>query len=382
MRRHEDLPRMIPSQAPGNLPHPWSSRFRQFCGQCLEATQWDPFRLSVQTILAVLISYSLAQWLRLPEPSWAVFSALYVIQGSIGGTLTAAKDRVLGAVLGALIALFCVYLIGLGGWRTILSLLAGIGTMSFIAGVMPRFSYGLVPVAILIVAPDMELIEDALLKIAAIALGATAGAAASVLILPRHARRSAEQHLAQALAGCSALLSTCMEKSLNQDSADLQKEHERIARELTAAGAMVQQTLRRPGQGEYIPLMPLLKHTERMWYTLAMADRLSACPLPKDASDRLVEPVQNATREVEQFLCEVGQALVGRKLLTPSTGIRSPACDVASAVESMRLEGLLDRLRREEAEQVFGLSLTWQQLRRNMDDILKTARGTSEERTA
>lgn len=376
---------MIPPPAPGN-PYPAKSSFRRFCTHCLNAARWDPIRLAIQTILAVLISYNIAQGLRLPEPSWAVFSALYVIQGSIGGTLTAARDRVLGAVLGSIIALACIYLIGLGSWGTILSLLVGIGTMSLIAGFKPRFSYGLVPVAILIVAPGMELIEDALLKVAAIALGATAGAAASALILPRQARRSAEQHLAQALGGCGALLSACMTRILTQDTAqdtaDLQAAHERIARELAAAQAMIQQTRLRRRQAHHVSLRALLKQTERLWYTLAMADRLSARPLPDRAKDRLIEPVRNATQTMKCLLCETGEALVGGTLPAHTISGQSPACEVITAIENMRLEGLLQSMPREEVEPIFGLSLAWQQLTRNMDDILEIRGGHVRENAA
>ncbi|MCG7360334.1 FUSC family protein [Roseomonas sp. ACRSG] len=364
---------MMLFKAPGGPPRHASSRFRRLCAHCLNATRWDPFRLTLQTILAVLISYNAARWLRLPDPSWAVFSALYVIQGSVGGTLTAAKDRVLGAMLGSLIALACIYLIGLGGWQTILSLLVGIGSMSLLAGLKPRFSYGLVPVAILIVAPGMELIEDALLKIAAIALGATAGAAASVLILPRQAHRSAEQHLAQALAGCSELLSTSMAKILAQDAADLQVAHERIARELAAADAMIQQTRLSRRRARRMSLIALLKQTERLWYTLAMADRLSAQPLSEEAKGRLAEPVRNATRAVDRFLCELGKALAGGEAPSRAANVQGPVNEVATVIEDMRLEGLLHSLPREEAEQVLGLSLAWRQLTRNIDDILQAA---------
>jgi uncharacterized membrane protein YccC len=372
---------MTPPRASGTRPHSRSSWFRSFCAFCLDVTRRDPFRSAAQTILAVLISYNAAQWLRLSEPSWAVFSALYVIQGSVGGTLTAARDRVLGAVLGSLVALGCIHLIGLGGWRTILCLLAGIGIMSLITGVRPRYSYGLVPVAILIIAPGVELLENAVHKIGAIALGATAGAAASVLILPRQAHRSAEQHLAKALEGCGELLSACMAGVLAQDAPDLRTAHDRIARELAAAGTMIEQTRLRRKRRRHVPLTPLLKQIERLWYSLAMADRLSARCLPEPLRDHLGEPVRNATRDAERFLGEIGQALADGTLPARVGGIRSPASGVAAAVEQMRSGGLFQPLPQEDVEQVFGLSLAWQQLSRNMNGLLEVA-GDSRDGTA
>ncbi|MBP0447294.1 FUSC family protein [Roseomonas sp. SSH11] len=361
---------MTPPDAHRTRPSPGSSALRRFLLRCLAAMRRDPARLTIQSVLAVLISYLAAQWLRLPEPSWAVFSALYVIQGSIGGTITAARDRVLGAVTGSLIALACIYLIGLGGWRTVLSLVAGVGSMSLIASLRPSYSYGLVTVAILIVAPGMELIENAILQVAAISLGATAGAAASVSVLPRQAHRGAEYHLAQALAGCSALLSACMARMLAQDAADIQAAHERIDRELAEADRMVRQTRLRRKEAHRVSLPRLKAQVERLWYTLAIADRLSTRPLPDAASARLAGPVRDATRQLEGLLCDISDALAGGKLPVLATDFRSPADQVARAVEELRVEGLLHAMPREEAEQVFGLSLTWQQLTQNLGDIL------------
>lgn len=361
-----------PSASSGQRRLRWP-RILGSCARGLGLIRGDPARLAVQTVLAVLVTYAAALWLHLPEPSWAVFSALFVIQGSIGGTLTAAMDRVQGAVLGALLALLCVSVIGTGAWRTILSLVTGVGIMSLIAGVRPQLNYGLVPVAVLTVAPGTELVEDGLLKIAAIGLGAAAGALASVLVLPRQAHRAAEQHLVQALAGCGALLSACMDKLLSQDERDLHPLHARIARELALAGSMSRQTRLRRKQEQYVLLSSLLNQVERLWYTLAMADRLSARPLPDAVREAMAAPVRQAAGEAERFLYEAGQALTCGKPPPAASRFDALAQEVGRLVERLRAEGQLSQAKREEAEQILGLSLAWQQLSRNVEDLLALA---------
>lgn len=330
----------------------------------------DAPRLAVQTILAVLISYGAALLLRLPDPSWAVFSALYVIQGSLDGTLVAARDRVLGAVLGAGLALACIFLIGVGGWHTLLSLAVGIGIMSLIAGAASRFSYGLVPVAILIVAPGIEVIEDALLKIAAILLGSSAGAAASLLVLPRRAQHAAERHLAEALESCGALLSACTARLLAEEEVELQPAHEELTRALSDASAMARQAcFQAGGEGRDSPAA-LLSRIERLWYSLALMDRLSSRPLPEPLRGTLAPPVRHATEEARQWLHQVSGAVTGAGPRPSPRGLHEAVERLSGEIEALQAENSLKDMSRGEVEVVFGLSLAWQQVGHNLRDLL------------
>ncbi|HWX47271.1 MAG TPA: FUSC family protein [Roseomonas sp.] len=334
--------------------------------------RWQALRFAIQTVAAVLASYGAARLLRLPDASWAVFSALFVIQSSIGGTLTAAADRVLGAVIGALLALACIFAIGTGEWWTILSLAVGVGAMGLIAGARPQFSYGLVPVAILILAPGPAVVEGALLKIAAIALGSAAGALASMLVLPRQAHLVAEQHLGRAVAECGALLAACMTKMLGGDAPDLQAVHGRISDALAQAGQMSRQSHRRSHRR--YPAC-LLQQVERLWYTLAILDRLSGEPLPERARSLLAGPVRSATREAECFLRETGKALAQRQPTPPPERFHARIRAIIAAMDRLHVEGGMTR---PEAERSFGLSFAWEQVSHGVDELLARMKGQPE----
>jgi uncharacterized membrane protein YgaE (UPF0421/DUF939 family) len=47
------------------------------------------------------LSFALAQVLALPQGYWAVFTAVLVVQGSVGGSWKASVDRLVGTLLGA-----------------------------------------------------------------------------------------------------------------------------------------------------------------------------------------------------------------------------------------------------------------------------------------
>ena len=46
----------------------------------------------------------------LEDPSWAVFSALFVVQANVGGTIGSALWRIAGALIGAVIAVLLMWI--------------------------------------------------------------------------------------------------------------------------------------------------------------------------------------------------------------------------------------------------------------------------------
>src|SRR3954464_6192981 len=58
-------------------------------------------RHGLRTASAGLLSFALASVLQLPQSYWAVFTAVLVVQGSVGGSWKASIDRLLGTLLGA-----------------------------------------------------------------------------------------------------------------------------------------------------------------------------------------------------------------------------------------------------------------------------------------
>jgi uncharacterized membrane protein YccC len=63
----------------------------------------DSLRQTVRVIVATAAAFATYKTLGLHEGYWAVFTVLIVMQASIGGTLGAATDRLLGTLLGAVL---------------------------------------------------------------------------------------------------------------------------------------------------------------------------------------------------------------------------------------------------------------------------------------
>jgi uncharacterized membrane protein YccC len=55
-------------------------------------------RLALRTTLAGLITFALAELLNLPQGYWAVLTSVIIMQGSVGGSLKAGIDRLIGSL--------------------------------------------------------------------------------------------------------------------------------------------------------------------------------------------------------------------------------------------------------------------------------------------
>jgi uncharacterized membrane protein YccC len=66
------------------------------------ATRAPELRLAVRVTAAAILAFALAKLLGFAHGYWAVITAIIVMQTSVGGSLKAAIDRLLGTMAGAL----------------------------------------------------------------------------------------------------------------------------------------------------------------------------------------------------------------------------------------------------------------------------------------
>lgn len=332
----------------------------------------EPLRFSIQAAVAALAAYGLTLLAGVDNVSWAVFAALFVVHVSVGGTLEAAVGRLVGGFIGLLLGLACLFTIGSGEWRTPLSLAVAVGTMSFIAGCRPGLSYGLVTTAILILAPGFEIVEGALLKGAAIAIGTVAGSAAATLILPLPARRGSARHLAEALRGYGELLEAIQETFVRDGRTDLVPLHNDIANELAQARSMAGQSLASwlSGRSEDKEgsLLSLVNKVERIWYTLAILDRLSGRGFPAQA-EPLLKPSEEATRAYRDYFQKLADSLDDSGKRPPMTALRQSRDSLLGALDHLRRENRTSDLPRDDVERIFVLGFAWQQLSSSVESL-------------
>jgi uncharacterized membrane protein YgaE (UPF0421/DUF939 family) len=75
------------------------------------------FELAIATAIAGIVCLYLARLLRLPQGYWAAISAFIVLQSNVAATLSAARNRLVGTAIGAVIGAIFVRYVGTNpGW--------------------------------------------------------------------------------------------------------------------------------------------------------------------------------------------------------------------------------------------------------------------------
>ncbi|MBO9709426.1 MAG: FUSC family protein [Caulobacter sp.] len=178
------------------MPETTPGEWRRFAGIDLSrkalaraAARKSEWRHAIRVSCAVVAAYALATLLRLPQGYWAVFTAVIIVQSSLGATITASIERLMGTVVGAVVGAGAAMLHArwpeMGG--PILAVTAAL--LAFLAAVRPAFKVAPVTAVIMLIGTTtrMDPLVAAFLRVAEITVGSVVGIAATLLIFPARA---------------------------------------------------------------------------------------------------------------------------------------------------------------------------------------------------
>jgi uncharacterized membrane protein YccC len=332
--------------------------------------------LSIRVTIAALIALALAQLSQLPLPLWAVLTAVIVTQMSVGRSLKATFDYLVGTLGGAVYGGAIGVLIPHASEVALLAVLAlAVAPLALLAAINPRFSVAPITAIIVLLIPTMtnsSPIASALDRVLEVALGGVTGLVVSFVLLPanahplvaRAAARTLDQ-MARALRDLIAGLKDGLDTDalhriqdgigqalVQMNVVGTEAEHERSAR--LSAG---------PDTG------PLLRTLLRLRHDLVMIGRAASSPLPEGVRTRLEAPLEQAGAALADYLHASGAALqVGRP--PPSLNAVETALDVyAVAIAALRRDGLTLGLPGDKAERFFAVGFALEQMRNDFNDL-------------
>ncbi|HEV7371906.1 FUSC family protein [Arenibaculum sp.] len=337
----------------------------------LASAYGEPARQAVQAAVAALATFALMKLAALPELSWAVISALFVIQPSVGGTVNSVVGRLLGTVLGTLVGLACVRFIGTQGWMAALSLAVAAVVVEFVASWRPGLRYGHVPAGILIVSSSDMLIDAALDRALAIGIGGVIAGATALLIFPEAAHRRADRALGAALRGCGALLRAAMPGLLATGRDPLGPIHGEVRGHLEQARAMLAQSRRgRAGPRRDGPEYRAVLHAvERLWHTLILIDRVDVEPLPETLRGRLGATLDAFATAACAYLEQLGASVSEGRALPAADQVKGRLRALDDRLAELQRRGEADALPTHAMERVFALAFALEELAGNFDEI-------------
>jgi uncharacterized membrane protein YccC len=332
--------------------------------------------LSIRVTIAALVALALAQFLQLPLPLWAVLTAVIVTQMSVGRSLKATFDYLVGTLGGAIYGGAIGVVIPHSSEIALLAVLAlAVAPLTFIAAINPRFSVAPVTAIIVLLIPIMTNatpVASALDRVMEVALGGVTGLTVSFCLLPSNAHPLVVAAAARTLNQMARTLGELvagLTHGLDMDA--LHRIQDGIGQalvQMNAVGAEAEHE-RSAGLAVGPDTGPLLRTLLRLRHDLVMVGRAAITPLPEPFATRLTSPIANLSAAFADYLRASGAALLARRG-PPSLNSVASALDAFSGeMAALRREGLTRSLPADAAEHFFALGFVFEQMHNNVKDL-------------
>ena len=328
----------------------------------------DMFRWPTQTVCAVALAYFLGRLILPEQVSWAVFSAIFVVQASAGGTWSSAVDRTGGAVLGSLLGcaliLLCIQL----GISMLPAMVLGVGVMSALSVWRPQLSYGLVTVAILTVTPQGDMLADAFEQVVAVAMGSLCAAVAGTVILPVSTRRRARKDIRDSAQALSVWLRASNAALLDEERGPIHHEQQKLDKALANAQQVLWEAPRwwRSRHRAHPRILKCREHIQGLRYSVAILDRLGWTPFAPEVRARMVGPLNALSEAAQIILMDIAEDVYGETASDALPNLEKEMQQLRAAVaESVELPGNDDRSR----EHIRAVAWAWGTLTRQLHRV-------------
>jgi uncharacterized membrane protein YgaE (UPF0421/DUF939 family) len=138
--------------------------------------------------IAGLLAYVVAELFALPQGYWAVFSAIIVMQASVGGSVKAAIDRVIGTIGGAVAGGAVGYVVPHQNVFSVgVALVIALVPLTLVAALCPNYRIAPLTAVIVLLTPGAQQlgpVDSAIYRIVEITLGSFVGLGISLVLLP------------------------------------------------------------------------------------------------------------------------------------------------------------------------------------------------------
>ena len=319
--------------------------------------------LGVRVTVAAMGSLAIALACGLKLPLWAVLTSIIVTQMSVGRSLKATRDYLLGTLGGAVYG------------ATVAVLVLAVAPLAFVAAINPSLNVATVTAIIVLLLPAMNHgnpLDSAIDRVLEVAVGAITGLVVSFLVLPSRAHSQIRAQGARLLDLMAAALHELLSGlTRGRDNDTLHALQDGIGSALVGLNAVGAEAEREraaklssgPDTG------PLLRTILRLRHDLVMIGRASVVPLPANLQQRLAAPLARVSDVMFDYLRAMAAAL--------RTGAGAPAIwPVQAALETytaevaaVRSEGLTRGIPGDVAERFFALGFSLEQMRQNLRDL-------------
>ncbi len=334
-------------------------------------------RYCLRLTLAGLLAFGLAQFGNFPlRGLWAVLTAVVVTQMSIGGSLQATTEYVVGTLGGAIYASAIAVLVPHTTMPALTAALAlSIAPLALLAALNPKFRVApFTAVIVLFVSSEFRQspIESAIYRVLEVLLGGVSAILVSVLILPERAHARALEAASRILERMAEVLPALLAGFTRELDADT------IARPQNELGAAITgfQAIAAEVKSERLTsLVPEPDHASlsrtllRLRHDLVIIGRAAAAPLPDPFAKRLAPLIKRLGESIGDDLRASAAALVSRRPPPSLEAVDAAFTAYTQEFAALRKEGFTRTLDAQEVERVFALGFALEQLHRDLTDL-------------
>jgi uncharacterized membrane protein YccC len=333
------------------------------------------FALAVRVTVSAILSLLAAQMLGLPLPLWAVLTAVIVSQMSVGRSLKATGDYLVGTLGGAIYGGLVAVLIPHDSELALLAVLViAIAPLALLAAGRPNMNVVPITAIIILLLPGLthaSPLSSAVNRVLEVGLGAVIGLLVSFLVLPSSAHRQMRQaaaRLLELMARALVALVDGLRGGLDVDALHrLQDGIGQGVTELNAIGAEAERE-RRARLSADADTGPLRRTLLRLRHDLVMVGRAAGMPLP-ETLQTLAPRLNEIAAAAASYLRACSGALTAGQGAPTLDPFEQALEAYGQEVEAVRARGLTRALPGDAAERFFAVGFALEQMHQNLRDL-------------
>jgi uncharacterized membrane protein YccC len=332
--------------------------------------------LGLRVTVAAMGALVIALALGLKLPLWAVLTSIIVTQMSVGRSLKATRDYLIGTLGGAIYGGAVAILIPHTGEGALLFVLVlAVAPLAFAAAINPSLNAATITAIIVLLLPVMnhgDPLSSAIDRVLEVTVGALTGLLVSFLVLPSRAHSQIRTSAANVLELMASVLNELLcGLTRGRDSDTLHRLQDGIGTAMAGLNAIGAEAEREraarlttgPDTG------PLLRTVLRLRHDLVMIGRASVVPLPAELQRRLALPLTRVSDAIVKYLGKTAAALRNATFPPAIAPVQAALQAYAAEVASVRTEGLTRGVPGDVAERFFALGFSLEQMRQNLKDL-------------
>lgn len=330
-------------------------------------------RHAARVAVAVGVAFAVGAIFRPPQAYWMVFTAIIVVQTSVGGTITASFERLLGTIVGALIGVGATYLRAKTELQEGLVISAAAAIAAFAAAVRPSLRVAPITTAIVLMGgatAHMGPITAAAWRVLEIAIGGVVGVVTTLVVFPARARRVVRLKACETLRQMAELISLFAAR-FDQGGVDVEARpnHQAIRKSLAQADQHLAESERETLWGRKADTPEgLVRSLRRVANDAVMIGRALAQPLPRASRERIGPSAIALLDAIAIRLRNSAGALDGFQV-TPPDSLDQARGAFEAAVQQTRAARLTAEINFDAASRVFGLVFAMESLLANLSDL-------------